>query len=579
MQRTSNRGLLLVVALLGSLTLYSLLPSNASRESRPSPVAPGAWNVKGGAADASGAAPELRPQPAEPLTTARGLREAADTLREAIRGHLLPLRISLELEQADHLALLPTSPTPGSGRTARLAGQIAGARGEPLAGEVHVIAGPNRGRKIHTDPAGRFGFTNLYPGLALLEVRGSGATLARREVRLTAATEAHFHVGLARPALVAGRLLDAGGEPIAGARVHVDGHGVQSDLAGGFEVGGVAGGRVLLEVEASGFTSLRRELDVRPGSSISADELELRLEPEARLRLSLTGEGDARSPTRIWILPAEHAATHATPWYWFDGLETQGGALEVHGLPPGDVLVHAYREGARLRGGAGRARLASGSTHALTLEFEPAPILTGRVLDNDVPLAGANVELHAADPLLAILGYLGLDGEYPNGEFLPLFAPAVSFATSDVSGAFSMNDATRYSGWRRLVVTSPDRQPRLERAVGPLEREVEVDVANPPGRPASLLVVPSRRSAALPYELFVHGELREAGTLEPSEDLRVDGLVAGRWHVRVVQGARELAPARTLDLEGEVHLPVELLDRPLSRREATETRAPSASGR
>jgi len=583
-QRKSKRGLLIIVLLVGALTAHTLFRQDAGRgETQVASLSP---STTGGRVD------ERAPNAPSQIPLLRGERAARgagrpdaarDTSpREQPPSLLLPLRISLELESAAHLARVPSSPALGSGRTARLAGQIAGARGEPLAAKIHIVAGPNCGRVACTDPAGRFHITSLHPGLAIVEVRRSGSTLVRREVRLRAGGERHFHVGFGRPARVAGRVVDVRGQAIAAARVRVDGQRVRTDAAGHFEVGAVAGGRVLVEVEALGFAARRRELDVVPGSSIAPDELELRLEDEARLRLTLSGAGDATTPARAWILPAALAAERTTPWYLFEALEFRQGLLEVRGLPSGLVRVHVDRAGARLRGGGRAVLLASGATHTHTLQLEPAPSLSGRILRAGVPVRGATVELHAADPLLASRMQLGFETERLDDELVPLFAPVVTRTTSDVEGNFHVNDGARFSPWRRLVVTGPDGRVRIERAVGPTERTVEVDLAAPSGDAALLVIVPSQRRADLPYELFVHGQLREAGSLRPGEDLAIDALVAGRWRIRVIQGALEIVRTRTIELDGEVRLPVELVGtrgaaRPLSETQTRMVPPPHAS--
>jgi hypothetical protein len=130
---------------------------------------------------------------------------------------------------------------------------------------------------------------------------------------------------------------------------------------------------------------------------------------------------------------------------------------------------------------------------------------------------------------------------------------------SDASGEFVLNVLRRFSPWQRLLATEPSTGRRLERAIKPHEKYIRVDFNEPIGDRVSLVIVPSLRSARLPYELFVPGELRQAGSLEPDENIELDSLVAGKWQVRMTQALRELVKAHTIRLDGETRIEVELI--------------------
>ena len=53
--------------------------------------------------------------------------------------------------------------------------------------------------------------------------------------------------------------------------------------------------------------------------------------------------------------------------------------------------------------------LGAGATHTLALAFQDSTRLTGRILRAGQGVSGAIVELHAADPLLALCTYLGIE--------------------------------------------------------------------------------------------------------------------------------------------------------------------------
>ncbi|MFT7661978.1 MAG: hypothetical protein ACI87A_000186 [Planctomycetota bacterium] len=476
---------------------------------------------------------------------------------------LLPMRIRLELERAAHLDRVSHDPPLGSGRDARMSGQLSGSRGGPLVGDIHVIAGPNRGRMTSTEAAGRFEFVGLYPGLALVELRRSGETIARRQINLHGGLKAHLHVAFGHYADVAGRVVDTNGEPIEGAEIRVDGRLTRSNANGRFVVADVAGGRVPIEAQAIGFARDRRLVNVRAGSSTPPDELEVRLEPEVRLQLTTSG-ANGSAPTKVWVLPGGKAEAREKLWPHFEAFEISGQLLEVRGLPAGPIIVHADRVGARLYGGVRRVPRIRGMDRAVDLPFVPAAPLKGTVMDSGVAVNGAIVELFAADPLLATKAYLGLEERLEQFEFLPLLSPMAARTTSDASGDFALNVPRLFSTWQRLVVTEPSTGRIIERAIKPDEERVLVDFNQPVGDRVSMEIAPSTRTAPLPYELFVHGKLRQSGTLEPGENLKVDSLVAGEWQVRITQGLREIVPARTIRLDGETRVDVELIRTPVS---------------
>lgn len=85
-----------------------------------------------------------------------------------------------------------------------------------------------------------------------------------------------------------------------------------------------------------------------------------------------------------------------------------GGRFELAGLPPGDVTLHAVRDGVALPG-ARRLELREGEPVEVDLEPAPAPVaLRGRVLDAaGRPLAGARVGPAGAPPVAT-----GADGRF-----------------------------------------------------------------------------------------------------------------------------------------------------------------------
>jgi hypothetical protein len=180
-----------------------------------------------------------------------------------------PLVFELDLV-ADHtLPVVPAGPPLGSGATARLAGRIADARGEPVRATIAFVSGPNAGRALTCDATGRFAANDLLPGIDVVEVRGPGILGSRREVRLRQEREFLLNIGYGRPATVQGRIVDEENEPIGGAHVRLDGLATTTDENGTFFFIEVASGRCLFEVHKEGHVAYRAELGVASGRARS----------------------------------------------------------------------------------------------------------------------------------------------------------------------------------------------------------------------------------------------------------------------------------------------------------------------
>src|SRR5262245_33276878 len=108
---------------------------------------------------------------------------------------LWPAKVELELLEARFLPKEDGIPPVGSGAGARLSGRVSGIDDNGVPAEIHFIGGSNAGRVLHADPDGRFGATDLYPGLSVVEVRGAGTLGSRRELRLRRGQETLLNVG------------------------------------------------------------------------------------------------------------------------------------------------------------------------------------------------------------------------------------------------------------------------------------------------------------------------------------------------------------------------------------------------
>ncbi|HUR28297.1 MAG TPA: hypothetical protein VM509_08920, partial [Planctomycetota bacterium] len=133
-----------------------------------------------------------------------------------------PIRLRLDLIEAAAQPRAAGMVPLGASATARLSGSLTGGLGEALEGTVKFIAGPNEGRELRTNSQGKFGASDLYPGLAVVDVDGPGGLDARRPVRLRAGAESLLHIGFGLPGAASGKVLDREGKPIVGATVELD---------------------------------------------------------------------------------------------------------------------------------------------------------------------------------------------------------------------------------------------------------------------------------------------------------------------------------------------------------------------
>ena len=159
--------------------------------------------------------------------------------------------------------------------------------GEPLEGaSVHLLRAGGREHRatVTTAADGGFRVEGLEPGGYQVSVAAGAVTLDRRELVLEADGQLHFDLAAAS---LTGRVLDAGGAPVAHARVLASPTGGEeaglgfgfdlTDSAGGFAFPLLAPGDYEV-IAAEGGRSARATVSLAAGDHL---ELELRLEPDA----------------------------------------------------------------------------------------------------------------------------------------------------------------------------------------------------------------------------------------------------------------------------------------------------------
>lgn len=542
MPARSNSTLLLLAASLAVLVLGGLFWFSGEQAADPGPVA--ATNRAADAATSPGPASELRPAD-QPGGSARDTELGPTTV-------LFPLRVELDLLESAEMPAVSGGPSLGSGRRARLAGRIADANGVPAAAEVRFVAGPNEGRTFRTDRTGSFGAADLYPGIDVVEVEGPAIQGSRRELRFAAGKETLFHVGYGRPSTVAGRVVNEQGEPVAGARIRVDGQPGESGENGFFQVGNVAPGPGLLEVRAAGYAPHRQEMAVLPNVLLPASSLTVVLARGASLELRIATDVGGPGPATVYLEPALTEFHRRFDWAAVGPFSVGSEPVVVQDLPPGPTFLRAFRPGAVAVPAVRQLNLASGGSERVALEFQVAPRVRGRVVAGGQVAQGARVRLLAADVPQALTDGTGQSRPHLDDEVRRPMPHASQEAVTDGAGRFEFTSFESVSPWRLLEVTGPDRKTRVRRAVGPGEGEIEVDLGAAGGGNGSLVLALPNRFQGLPIELVVAGSPQEPQVLGPDDDLVVDGLERGRWALRVTWWGEPVHAEEDLTIAGPV---------------------------
>jgi len=292
------------------------------------------------------------------------------------------------------------------------------ASGAPLEGAevgcyAHSGAGSSGGT-THTDAQGRFEFRGMLAGDGCeLDVSAEGhAVEVRYPLTLDAATVLDLRIALEPELVLAGRVVDARGQPVSGADVHVEGdralsfpnvriHPVPtwesrlgdddttSDDGGRFRVGRLYAGTFRVTATHP-LGQPRATLTVPSGS----EELLLVLDPGATSGVTLVGRAlddetglpvtsftmGAMAPTASGMVGEQHE------------FEDPDGAFRVTGLPPGPLgpfaRAHGYADWT-----APTAEFVAGE-HRIDIRFAGLRNVTVRTLDHDGQPAQCNLTIH-----------------------------------------------------------------------------------------------------------------------------------------------------------------------------------------
>jgi hypothetical protein len=482
---------------------------------------------------------------------------------------LWPLKVELELVEARFLPQQEGVPPVGSGANARLSGQISDVNEQGVVAEIRFVAGANTGRVLKSDPEGRFGATDLYPGLSIVEVHGPGTLGSRREVRLRRGQETLLNIGYGRPGAVFGKVQDRTGTGIGGADVSVDGTHILTDDEGGFYLPTVAAGQVLVEVEKDGFALYQELVWIAGGSVTPADRLTFTLKPAVELRVAVRGNAGGPGPVLLYLLSdrkvySANAAqrNESFPWHRINPVEVMPGTpVTIGKLPPEVIKVHAFRAGARAP--VKPVNLA-GDLRDIEINLEPAPTIVGRVLQDDAPVFGATVRLEAPDRVRATLGYFTEASYFLETAVLPNLPPGFQEVKTDREGRFTLSAWTDVSPVRYIEARAPGGGGWTGRFVQPDDSEVVLQLKEVDLGDAQLSFEFPGRHQGLPVELWIRGSPSPARVVPADQELEVRDLVAGLWRVRASWHGQTVLPDEEIVIEGsqtkEILLPPEAIE-------------------
>jgi protocatechuate 3,4-dioxygenase beta subunit len=240
-----------------------------------------------------------------------------------------------------------------------------------------------------TDGDGRYRLEGVPSGKQTLEARAEGYRRAARDVEVSARTAA-VDFELERGLEVSGRVVDDAGNPLPGARLMLlagrsfspNAPRTLSGADGAFRLSGLQDGAYTLRALKDGYAGDPQGVAVTlAGSPVSG--LEVRLSAGGTITGHLSGvEFSQLSRVRVWA-GSEFNSGRVDP----------EGTYQIVHLPPGDWTVAAVVPDTPLHA-EGHVTLEAGAAEArLDLNLGGGHTLSGVVLSNGEPLAGASLVL------------------------------------------------------------------------------------------------------------------------------------------------------------------------------------------
>jgi hypothetical protein len=471
-----------------------------------------------------------------------------------------PLVAELELLRSDYAPKADGVAPLGTGATARLKGSIHSQSGEGVRAEVRFIAGANVPRVLYCDRDGGFGATDLYPGLSIVRVSGPGINGSVREILLRQDRDTLLSIGYGRPAIVHGEVFGRDGQPIAQAKVTIDGIEAFTDEHGEFVVANVASGSTFVIVEKPGYATYREPRNITAASTVDKGEIKYTLQRGARLVVDIAESINSNVQAQLFVMPANAQAQRTYPWFRLNPvLIYPGGSTTLDDLPAGPVQLRLFHAGAAAEPASVVVDLQEGNTAHQTLHLKPAPVITGVVKENGKPVERARVRLEVPDRVVGTLATLGQnDALTLEREVYPSLPTAVQETVTTALGEFQLSASEDVSRQRYVVATSPDGKSTGGAVLRGGESSVEIEISPLAGGEGELVIQTDARFQPLPVRVIVNNQPRDEIKLPPEQDLHIAGLALGLWKLNVRWDTETILHDAQIDLGKSVTVGINL---------------------
>lgn len=320
-----------------------------------------------------------------------------------------------------------------------IAGLVVTAEGAPA--DTAVVLHDRRGRRLRSERArgGRFRFAGLRGGSYLVRAGPLDGAVGVERVGVPARGEIALVLVLEAGGVLAGRVEDPQGAPLAGVRVRAARRGLafgverRTDAAGRFRLEGLPDGSYVVRAIPEGMLSEPPPLVLEVIGGHGPPDVVLRLEPGAVLvGRVVAADGGPAGGAMVSVYDAEHRHANTVT-------AAPDGSFRVDRLPAG--ILHVF---ARLGTELARERFGvrAGEELAVAIHTHRMGEIEGRVLGADgQPLARALVDCRSTDGIV------------------------VRRVRSDGKGRYRVQHL--YPGTYRLVVSQQQHRAELYRTVGP----------------------------------------------------------------------------------------------------------------
>jgi hypothetical protein len=311
---------------------------------------------------------------------------------------------------------------PGAGAAEKPGGAegrvVDASSGEPIRKAMVVLRrNQESGVAAYTDAKGEFHFPELEPGAYALSAQHDGYVASRKELPtvvtiLPEKTQADLIVKLVRTGVISGRLVDADGDPVAGASIQLigakgkrEGGFASTNDRGEYRAYAIAPGKYRLVAAANsklagelalkltgveehnyswtyypGTADVRRAttIEVVPGAELQGIDMALVRSRVVSVRGRVTGPADAPGPFFVMLSPITSEALRQGRQALVRNI---GNTFELTGVEPGAYVISAA---AALQQGRYYARLsiavADSDIDGIELALAAPQRITGRVI-------------------------------------------------------------------------------------------------------------------------------------------------------------------------------------------------------